>query len=443
MQTLLARPKYKIGLEMIDFQKDSFGKDLEIQITEVVNKIKDRTYRHPDDVEDSKEVKSIASLIFKRLGLQVKIICDGPLAAVLPFYSNRHHVFVDAMWRGEFYIKEQEKILKKASIQKGFVDSKNAKVGGFFSDYVCPLYVHFHAQVLDFDMSAAEIAAIIMHELGHAFTACEYSDRLDTNNQILTAVAQELTSKKEKANVTYIYRELEKVNPDITEEEVDKLVNGNKVVAGYVWMRTVIGSVQKQLPQDTYDKTSFEQMSDNFSARFGYGRELISGLQKLHVYYGDPQTSKAGMRFTIIMEAISHVAISFLAVASLFLMPAYGVVMTLVMFLVFRLSADDMRDYTYDELKLRYTRIRHQLVERLKDKKLGNKEVQELLDSVYMADKMIKNTHLNEGLFRAVSNFVFTSARDARKSILEQQLMEELTHNDMFVMAAQLKTQST
>ena len=432
----------KLAMEMIDFQlHDSFGSDLEMILSELQKKIIEKTYSSGSSIAESKEVRDIETLIFDRFGMKCKIQTNKLDAAILPFYSNRNHIFLNKFFRGNVSIKEQNSILKNANGKKGTVDLKKAKLGGIFSEYTNIVYMHFRNLFSEMKMSVPEVAAVLLHELGHGFYVCEYTDRLETTNQVLENAAKEITSKNDKKDLSYIYRELKSVNPKITEEETEKLLSGNKVIAGYTWFKVVVGTVEEQLLNCKYSETSFEQGADNFASRFNYGRELIQALDKLHTYYKTPEKNR-GMNFYLSFSSLfSFVVFTVASAISVFtgVIPVallYG----LLAFLVFRVTGEDYKDYTYDELKIRYKRIRNESVNLLKDLDLPSDRVEVILEDIRIADRAIDEAFKFSSPLSKIANFIFTPARHAKASITEQQLMEELAFNDLFVHSAELRT---
>lgn len=440
MELPLLRRKKRISLEMIDFQNDDFGADMELVLTELQKKVFDNTYKDSTDMEEGHEVRDLSNMIFDRFGLKVKITTDGPIAAVLPFYLNKNHIFISEMFRGNFTLKDQEKIIRKANGRSGTVNSHTAKVGGIFSEYENQLYLNFNFLFRSLKLSVGEVVAVTLHELGHAFYACEYSNRLETNNQILQAVAQEISSKKSKADRVYIYKELQIVNSKVTAEEIDQLVDGNSVVAGVRWFNIVIGSVKEQLSNNVYGQTSFEALADNFATRFKYTRQLVTALDKLHRNMGSVEVSKPALVFTDIMTTLAFV-VTAAGAAALFTtaLPA-AMWCALVSFMVLRFSGEDFTDYTYDTLKVRYKRARAQYIELLKDLKISPEKIQDIVADIETLDRVISNTPTHERILSFFANIIFTSAGDARKSVLEQQLLEELSTNDLFLVSAKLRT---
>jgi len=442
MPSVLFKSKGLLSLEMIDFQNDSFGSDIELIVSKIKEDIDSNTLGNNKQVEDSVHVKNLSTLIEKRLGLKTKFIVNNyMLAAVMPFYSNKNHIFIHKVFRGEFTIKEQQAILKESNNKKGYVDSAKAKVGGIYGEYVNPVYISFIA-LFNMGMSSSEVTAIILHELGHAFYVCEYADRLESNNQILANVARQLHSNKADKNMTHIFKELKSINDEITEEDVDALVNGTRVVAGVKWFKLLVGSVDKQLSQDKYDETSFEQLADNFASRFKYGRSLITGLDKLSKAYSAPEKSRGMRIYLMTLEAIYFVYSGMLmgSIALGFTMFLPFVMGALLFSLALSIAGEKNIDYTYDSLRVRYKRIRNEMVELLKSDDLETKEIKTILESIRISDRTIEETGKYKSIFNMLANFLIPSNRKAKNSIVEQQVLEELAFNDLFIKSAELKT---
>lgn len=444
MSIVLSKPKNHIAMEVIDFQNNSFGIELETLVVSLVDKIKNNVYKLDTDVFNSEEVDHIARVIFNRLGIRVTLYTNKAMAAILPFYSNKHSIFLHKFFKGLVFVEDQEKILNKANNKKGFVDLAKAKVGGIFSEYENHLFINFKELAITYGLTSSEIVAVILHELGHAFYICEYSDRLESNNQILVSVANEIINKKKEKNLTYIYSELKKVNQKVTEEQVDKLVNGNRVIAGYTWFKLIIEAAGldnlTQMKNDKYDETSFEQMADNFVTRFSYGRQLIVALDKLHSTGFSYEKNRSWIVFIELQSFITYFGGAALTVALFGVSIPASLFMGIMVFLTFLADGENFKDYTYDELKIRYKRSRHQYVEMLKRMDLDKKIAANIIEDIYTLDEIINNTYQYSTLFNKLSNLLFSTNRNAVNSIKEQQLLEDLAHNDLFIKSAELKT---
>ena len=426
------------SLETIDFQKDNFGGDIEAIVTKLIDEIKTGT----SDAQLMKDasLKALEALIKKRLGLTVSIITNRDLASVMPFYSNKNHIFIHKYWRGNFDIPDQTKFLKESVGRQGTVDLAKAKVGGIFSEYKVTVNLNFHMMIDPLNLTPAEITGVILHELGHAFGVCEYSDRLESINIALSNIATSVIDKKEK-DLKFVYRELKSVNDKVTEQDVEELFSDNRVIAGTKWFSVIVGTVRSNLGNDAYDRTGFEYLADSFVTRFGYGKQAVIALDKLHSFTGDPAKSKLGNQVLQIISLLSFIAN---IAMTLFLLTMGAAMLPLALYmsvfigLILFASGDANRDMTYDDLKQRYVRVRNNLVERLKDREIEGDEAKVLLDDIEMIDAVIKETYNSSTVWNKLSNFIFKSNREAKNSIQEQQLLEELASNSLFIQAAKL-----
>jgi hypothetical protein len=103
-------------------------------------------------------------------------------------------------------------------------------------------------------------------------------------------------------------------------------------------------------------------------------------------------------------------------------------------------TGESTRDYRYDELKFRYKRIRDQMVTRLKDKSLDKKTITNILENIKYTDDVIKSVYENWSIYRVVLNRIIPANWAAKNAVEDEQLLETLAANAMFIKAAQIRT---
>lgn len=426
-----------LALESISTQNDGFGESLESLVTMIVADIDDGVIRSSKDVAGNPIVHRMEARIFDRLKIKVSFITNEHLAAIMPFYSNKNHIFIHEFFRGKFDLRDQNKLLKQMDGKKGTVNLDKAVLSGIYSEYSHPFFIDFYNLRKSYNLTSSEIVAVMLHELGHGFYACYYADRSDRTNQVLADISRRLLNREE-GDIEYVYRELEKITPSGAREAADKLVNGSRVVAGMTWFKVTIGVVRSQMEDDHYSNTSFEQRADNFASRFGYGKHLILGLDKLSE--GSSEKSKAMFMFVHLTTTLVTVLLIAAWLTTLMGPSLLAFVLcsfyNLIYFSVFR---EDVADYTYDKLKLRYLRVRNDMVTQLKNTGLPKETVKDLIEMIYDVDVTIKETSEVKTLPNYISNFLFTGARKTASSIDEQQVMEALGANDLFLKSAELR----
>jgi len=427
------------AMEHIDRQTDDFAQRLESLVGLLMEEIESKNL-HDKNLDGHPFVKKIEKAVFNRLGLKITIRTNGHLACILPYYSNRNHIFLSEFFRGNVNIHDQSKLLRSQNGQVGTVNLHKAVVSGIFSEYDHPVYINFSALMSHHGMNTGEVTAIILHELGHGFNACYYSDRTDRTNQVLASIQQRVMNRKGTEDLEYIYKELSKVTSSVKKEEVDSLLNGNRVVAGLVWFKVIVGMVRSQMQNDRYNDTAYEELSDSFSGRFGYGRHLAIALDKLHTEGIEKNPSM--MKLAYLMEFLVVISMASLTVAVLINPVTFvsGACLAIMSMFWTYISGEDFQDYTYDKLRDRYIRIRQDVVEQLKDRTLPTSLVKNMLETIYDLDSIIKETAVHRGLMNRFSNLIFSSNREALNSIEAQKLLESLASNDLFTASAELRT---
>lgn len=423
--------------ERIDFQHDSFGKDIETLVDQLSEDI--RTGVAKGVLNGYPVIKKLEQLIFKRLGLKVNIITNQHLAAIYPFYSNKNHIFLNEFLRGNLSIPDQNKAIKNFATPHGTVNLSSAKVSGIFSEYMHPLFINFK-ELISQGFATPEIAAIMLHELGHAFLGCYYSDRSDRTNQVLANVHSTLIGARTVKDLDYLYRELSKISDSVTKEEVELILNGPRVVAGVTWFKLMIRTVRSQMDNDKYSDTAFEEAADSFAGRFGYGKLLAVSLDRLHK--DDFNKSRNALLLAYVMDFVVVGALVATVLGSMLLGSALvAMVSSIYLSAYFSFSGEDVIDYTYDDLRARHKRIRNGVVEELKNTEgLDHATIKNILDNIYALDEMIASTNVFRNIGTKINNLIFSNSRAAFNSIETQKVLEALSANDLFINSAELKT---
>lgn len=424
--------------ETIAAQGAQFGGELERILGNILSYIDEKNITTAREAANCPAYDVLEKVIFNRLKLKVSLNTTSMMiAACLPFYSNTNHVFLKEFFRGHLNIGDQQKVLKNAVGKRGFVDTKKAEVGGFFSEYTHPLYMNFVTLFKELDMTVPEVTAVLLHELGHLFSACEYADRVDETNQVLQDIFKVVSGDSPK-KVDYIYNELKKVSPDVEKSEIDTYLNGPKLVAGPALFRIIHGVVQSQTQDGTYNRTAFEQQADAFASRFGYGRQLILALEKLPGE--NSKTAESIRTVTVVVNTCVLIGMCMMGLGALhFYKYLLSAASWWFLYVMVRSSGEDRRDYTYDELRHRYLRVRNDAVNQLKDQDLPKATVKMLLETIYTVDDFVKSIKDYRTPSEAIANYLFSSSKKAIRSVTDQQLMESMGANDLFLRSAEFR----
>lgn len=451
-------PAEQLAFETIEFQSDAYARDIEVLIATLKKEL-DADERNYRTLSKHPTIKLIETKTLKRTGLKIKLHVNSHLAAVLPFYPNPYGIFVKAHGVEEAVIPTQDKILKASKVHVGTVDLRKCTVSGLFSEYEVPLYLNLR-QLFQFGLAPSEITGVFLHELGHAFHGCEYSNRLNMTNQVLADLFRNSIQKKDLPK-EYLFKELEKINPKTTQDELEKILNGKNVILGRSTFRFLKETIESQMPTNFYNENSFETMADNFAARWGYGKQVVTGLEK---FYDSPlykfRQSALG---TVVFSSASFTMVGYLVYQILNVLgfgalgstiagvsgTASGIffgtslmmafVLGYILLIVLMMHSTYGETMTYDELKHRYKRVRNQIVELLKDTDLSGKQIDEAIASIHTLDEIIDGKKSWTNFLTLVVDFLTPGSGKIEDDMKTQRVLEELSANDLFIRAAALR----
>ena len=230
MRSLSKKGRARLGLESIDFQTDNFGSQLETIFYGMEKLINEHEGRNLEAVRNilqkSEFPKMLSDTVFKRIGIKLKPHFDTySFGAIMPFFINENHVLLDKYWRGNLgrELPDQKKIIKAIDGKTGTIDLKHARVGGIFSEYEHDLWLDVVGHLVSFKSTVPEIVAILLHEIGHAFTYYELANRLEETNQILANLSAEIRGNNSPEAKKVIFRELT-ATFGVKEDEFDDLI---------------------------------------------------------------------------------------------------------------------------------------------------------------------------------------------------------------------------
>ena len=438
-----------IATELIDYQnKDRFVTECENLVYRILDEVGNDPYNDTTRkvILKSENVKKLVTLIRERFNMN--IVLDPELhqftpAAVWCFFGDylRDYQNLNKLGSGFFsdlfgfssvqkhvnlIEKERKEIYKSLHNKKGTIDLKNARMSGYLSEVKHYLIINFHCLKNQLGLTAREITAVILHEIGHAFTGLEYHFKLEKTNATISDIMHELNGNNvEKA--TYIFkREFgEKEFKDLMLNETSTRYDFCGALA-----RKQLKSISTQMVNDRYDQTNFENLADSFATRFQVGKELVTGLNKIHVLYGQVTTGGAFLYYSITLLLWIWECL-FIALTG----PIGIVYAGLAIFLIYN---DNFNELTYDSPKDRYNRIRNGIVNNLKRSDIPDDVKKDLLEQYQFIDDIIKGTKGFKSICERISGLLLSVNRNNSEHIQIQQTIENGLNNELFVKSAQL-----
>lgn len=440
---LKSRGRLRIATEFISHQEGSLGTKFDIIFQNII----DEFGKLGDDVDGKILYKAIPGIklledtVFSRFGIRVKFVhSNQTFMAVLPMMVNKFHIFLNDVLHGFKGIKAQETILKTWENQKGFVDLENAKVSGIFSTYDHLLFMNLPLLIGKVKLNARELSAILTHEVGHLFSNYEFSNRLESTNEVLLNLSNELKNGNDPKKIEVLYKQY----LDITnsKEDLDLFTSGKtRIIIGGTLFKKHFQYVKSQWVNAKNDETGSESVADVFASRLGYGNDLIKGLDKIGKTVGSIDDV---IQFINGLAVVCNIVIPCVLVSMLLLSGAISFAILFIVWFggLFLLNANILGseniDMTYDTIRVRYIKIREQYIDLIKNSDIATDDAKHILEEIYSMDAIIKSTKEHSLFFTKMGNILFSKHRAASDDIALQRLIEELAHNELFLKSAEL-----
>jgi hypothetical protein len=431
-QSQLLTVKNQAALEMIEFQDDSLHKEL-TALYEAMKKLDTKA------MAASKEAIAIEDLLFKRTGIKVKFTMDDGGAYCLPPTVDKNNPLIHNVYREWYTNAPSLKMIEKAGgAIRGSVNLAKSTVTGVFSEMECLVNMSdwwVSGKFAGGGFTPAELSAITLHELGHLFTGFEYLWHSVTTNQVLAGVAKGLDESTDVGD-----RELVLISAaralNLDETAMKELAQsaGGKT-ATVVIIQEITKNARSEIGSELYDFNNWEQLADQFAARHGAQRDLITSLDKVHHLVGDISVRSTGMY--VMLESVK--VLMLLGTLWMAVTPLVGAILVPIFFLWAWICADGPGDPIYDRPGVRLKRIRDQLVEQLKDRDLAKELAVRIKEDIVAVDKLLTTVKDRFQLFDILGNFLSGEKRNRLKQEKLQQELETLAANDLFVKSAELK----
>ena len=352
------------------------------------------------------------------------------LGIVSPYITINHIFFTgkDVNDGAQDWFKKQIAGMSKPYF-KGTVDLVKSRVTGEFTKLKSTLYVGrdvlLHNALYGANcFSPQEIAAGLLHEIGHAFIAIEYANRVTSTNQVLAGVNDLLRGCQpaEREIVFAHASEVMRMTPE-QKKAFEKCEDdqGRAISIAAISAETCVS----ELGGSVFDTTSCEQLADQFAMRHGAGKHLVM------LTYAVSQSNPQGEYWN--RQVRSAAALAFLA---LFPLTTYWALKGVYA----SLKAIDKSNDLYGSLHSRLSRVRGEAIDRLKDLDISETEREQQLGAVQMADQLLALESNKLELLETLAYYVKPSFRSAHKFEMLQRQLEAFAHNGLFAKAAKLRS---
>lgn len=414
----------QVSLEAINFQSGQLFRELTLSFTNIRKSADDNK-----ELEKAFIRSNIPKVIAKQTGIQISLnYMDVPFANAMvqvPFLDKNHPLLNEYRRFPEASLEGLAAVRANKGLLKGEVDVEKSRVSGFFGQLVSEVY--FTRGILQGDMfTDEELAAVLLHELGHLFTYYERLGQMVTTNYVLATVANEWSREPSAKRRYMVIDELNNViNAKIDDPEALVAEKKGEVVQTVV-LSKVLERQKHELGSNTYDATSWEMMADQFANRHGAGRALVTGLAKIEKSVWN--TNVISTPVYLLMEVVK----ALLFFASFWT----GVGVMVALAIIF----SDSNYSDYDSSKDRVERIRRDLVDQLKDTNLTRDRRQQVQDDLEAIDVVSDTMTKRRSLLQLIHSNVGGNRRRQYSQKVFQQELEELAFNDLFIQSNRFAT---
>lgn len=387
------------------------------------------------DVLDTKSIEAAEIPAIVRLHTNMRIGFDVKPNLALGAYIrlpevDRNHPFILNSWRTGDMSDDVGVALIRAlgGKMQGGVDKLNCKVSGVYKDIQGDV-VFGAGLVNDESFSDAELASILMHEIGHLFTYFEYLGTLVMSSHVIGGIAKSMYQIDSYDKRLDTLKEADRVLGVDTQnrERIAATPNAKSrsMLAQSIYISTLGTKSRSDTGFNIYELRSCEQLADQFVTRHGCGgRDLASALDKMYRKFW----SRSAMSTTEYTIWECTKLIMFLA--GLFLIP--------LPLIVFLLVFNPTRKI-YDDPAARLTFIRQQMTDALKDKSLDDKRRAQILEDIAAVAVLEANLDDKRTLLELFWTTLMPSGRAALSQEATQKQVEALLNNELFVAASKFK----
>lgn len=403
--------KWDFGIESVLRQNNAFFDAL----TGAVKKL-----RNGGDFTTSGIKKSfIMQVIKEHTGLSILFyVKEGWSAHVYPPKITANHVF--DRWGGDTSTASKIIDVTKTSLS-GTVDITNAKVSGVFSDLSSELFIGTELFAPK-ELNDREIAAIILHELGHVFTHFQFISTIALGALVIQQTVNNVFQSDGYQTKKIQLQACEEVLGIEPEHTIENWTDTSKENMEVIMISRFYRTLTSRSSTSYYDVRNCEQLADTFAVKHGAGLDLARANHKLNAQYG--MYGNKNFFIHILRETATLVGV--------ILFGNYSVSAIL-------LSLNQPK--LYDDPKDRIAFIKFQLIDDLKHLPRGdNKTRANIVESIKEIDKIIKTTTVRRDVFTFIHESFKSVGKSASQQQKQQKQLEEMLYNDLYYQSAKLKT---
>lgn len=388
--------------------------------------------------------------IFKNCGNTVTLsigaeygLADTEYAGVFPPSIDVNNVIIPTFrklqYQGNTDLEVYTKFIKENRLN-GYFDNDDARIDGDLSK-INSVIIITPALFTNVDLLPVELAAIILHEVGHIQYYFRSLMMTIVPNMVAESAANAIMEKSVEREKISVIKDIERIlsirinEPEVITKEYRKEVVYTKLVAAMTIER------QGLTGSKGLENRNWERMADEYAAKFGAGAALATGLYKLEMNSGvlfRNRSYRTYGGFMVIEAAKIAAAVTMIGSASILAatFATYCVITGLIM--------ADPELTIYDPPEERFKTQRQYLInelryfEALKGPKVAE-ERKRILDGIAVLDELLAKVKDKNGLFDLLYKYLIPSTRNANRELEFQKSFEAFMSNDLTVASSKLK----
>ena len=434
-QRILQATQSRLSMEAVDWDDDG---TLFSDIARVISEFRSEVKANDPLAADKLLHSEFGRVIRKHMGMKATLTIDNSNSInayiIVPAIDRNNpilHRFANSAIANRTVL---DKLVKEEELYALF-DRKEGRLGGILAEVDHPIYITRGMLFNGDKFSPREIAAVILHELGHAFSYYEGLSYYIRQNVILASNVAEFRDTADAQTRLRIISRLK------AEKLLPKEFDENRVAsAGDKYTTVVISMGQRMIAEDPnsifHNSTTFESAADQFAIRKGAGLYLAKALTKIYKQYN----SGAFEYYFGLFVSVAMVIMNILFIVIGVVHPLY-LMLGLVSFMtgLIRGAFSDALS-SYDTPRDRLKRIRTEMIGRLKKQDVSDAVRKETLKTFDGLDELLKandqHYNANETLGKLIYDRIdglFIRQKDAKK---RQQALEDLLNNELYISAA-------
>lgn len=445
------------SMEAIDFQRDSiFIKELALQFA---------TARKDPSKDNLIRVEQAINGIVKRtVGMTIKfhfVKMGGINAYVMCASTDGAHAMnpdrvVERLSTFSGPVSEKE-------LFKGEINLAKGTVSGILGEL--PMDVCFATEFLTLPnmqhVTPEEMAAVALHEFGHAFYFLRYLGKMVVSNVVVSEIVKKQQEGAPSSEIVEVVKVAEKKTGYRLKDLKTVDQSTDPVVIQQIVLASTIDSIRSELGTKFYDIRTFEFAADQFVARHGGASLIVSALDKMNRAYAKytPEyrsgydnlmmSLTSYMKMFISLSWRSIVAVGsgtgvFAATASV--VGSLAVAVPLMAYGVYKVASrfwGRLDEGIYDPIPKRFEAMRRELIASSKADFLTPVQRADIIRQIDDIDKILgdltKLTGFGPDMIRPWLDRIFTGKNTEQKFQLK---LENLVNNRLFELSNKLQTKT-